>query len=73
MLVPLAPGTPPGAAQHKARKGDELLGQQALHGVFAVGEWLRLFGFEAMPVALQAQAGNQGDDANGDLPQVQGE
>ncbi|MNR68242.1 hypothetical protein D3C85_1926760 [compost metagenome] len=48
----LAPGTPPGTAEHEARKGDELLDQQAANGILAVGERLGLFGFQAVPLAL---------------------
>ena len=71
VLVPVAPGSPPGAAEHEAWKGNELLGQQPLHRVLAIGERFRLLGFQAMPFALQAQAGNHGYDADGDLAQAQ--
>jgi hypothetical protein len=45
MLVPFAPSPPPGTAQYKARKGDELFRQQALYGVLAVGKRLGLLSF----------------------------
>ncbi len=52
VFVPLPPGLPPGPAQHKARKGNELLCQQALHGILAVGKGFGLLYLQAVAMAL---------------------